>query len=116
MALSKSERRDIEVLLGSYCEKRVPEHLRDQVGITFRIKGETVTLLERRPPLLTTGRTEWTEIVVAQFRREPGIGRWSLYCADRNSRWHPYQGIRPTKTLIPLLAEVDRDPTGIFWG
>lgn len=75
----------------------------------------------RRPSQLTrsvgrTFRKEWTEVPVAQFRREPGSERWRLYCADRHSRWHAYQGIKPAKSLTTLLAEVDRDPTGIFWG
>ena len=116
MTLSKADRRDIEVLLTAYCDRRVPEHVRNQVNVDFRIRGQTVTLLERRPPLRVTGRKEWTEIVVAQFRRDSDSGQWRLYCADRNSRWHAYQGVRPTKTLSPLLAEVDRDPSGIFWG
>ena len=114
MVLSKFERRDIETVLGSYCERRVPEHVRDKVRLEFRIKGERVTLLERRLPF--RGKGEWTELVVAQFRRDQDTGYWVLYCADRNSRWHQYEGIRATKTLKPLLAEVDRDPSGIFWG
>jgi len=116
MTLAPSERRDIETLMAAYCGRRVPEHLRNQVNIGFRIRGEAVTLLERRPPLRATGRKEWTETLVAQFRRDSDTELWRLYCADRNSRWHAYAGIRPAKTLTPLLAEVDRDPTGIFWG
>jgi DUF3024 family protein len=115
MPLAKGERQDVEALLGSYCEGRVPEHVRAEVRLEFRIKGESVTLVERRPPLLRR-KGEWIEIVVAQFRRNRETKHWTLYCADRNSRWHHYQGVRATKTLKPLLAEVDRDPTGIFWG
>jgi len=116
MTLSQSERRDVEFLLQDYCDRRVPEHLRDQINIGFKIRGETVTILERRPPLRGTGRKEWTEIAVAQFRRDSEAGPWRLYCADRNSRWHAYARVQPAKTLTTLLAEVDRDPTGIFWG
>ena len=114
MAFSKFERRDIETLLGSYCERRVPPHVRDEVGLEFRIRGEAVTLVERRAPY--KGRGEWTERVVAQFRRDQDSGHWVLYCADRNSRWHRYEGVRANKKLAPLVSEVDRDPTAIFWG
>jgi DUF3024 family protein len=116
MTLPQSERRDVEVLLQAYCDRRVPEHLRHQVTIAFKIRGETATILERRPPLRSTRRKEWTEVPVAQFRRDSEAGRWRLYCADRNSRWHAYPAIQPAKSLTTLLAEVDRDPTGIFWG
>ena len=114
MVFSKFERRDIEALLGSYCERRVPAHVRAEVRLEFQIKGERVTLVERRPPFRRKG--EWTTQAVAQFRRDQDTRHWVLYCADRNSRWHKYEGVRASKTLTPLLAEVDRNPTAIFWG
>ena len=52
---------------------------------------------------------------VAQLRYDPDAGRWTLYCADRNSRWHHYDPIEPG-TVTELLAEIEQDPTGIFWG
>ncbi len=114
MAFSAVERRAIEGVLQLYCERRVPPKVRDRVRVSFRVKGETVTLFESRPSFAKPA--DWVEIAVAQFRRDETTGNWSLYCADRNSRWHVYLGVRPKKTLQPLLAEVDRDPTGIFWG
>ena len=114
MAFSVVERRSIERLLTEYCDKRVPPDARQRLRILFRIKGESVTLVESRPPLVKS--EPWSEIVVAQFRRSQQDGSWTLYCADRNSKWHVYEGFQPKKTLRPLLAEVDRDPTGIFWG
>jgi hypothetical protein len=33
----------------------------------------------------------------------------------RADRWHLYDGIEPG-TVTELLAEIDRDPTNIFWG
>jgi Protein of unknown function (DUF3024) len=41
---------------------------------------------------------------------------WSLYWRDRNSRFHAYDLVSPTARIEELLAEVDRDPTAIFWG
>ena len=114
MALSKFERRAIERLLEPYCERRVPADERHRLRVFFRIKGEAITLVESRP--LFEKPTEWIDVVVAQFRRDQETGDWVLYCADRNSKWHLYEDSKPAKTLRPLLAEVDRDPTGIFWG
>jgi hypothetical protein len=42
--------------------------------------------------------------------------RWSLYWRDRNLRFHAYDLVSPTASIEELLAEVDRDPTAIFWG
>ena len=114
MAFSKFERRSIEDLLTAYCKRRAPPLVRDRLRVLFRLRGESVTLLESQPSLVK--KSQWIEIVVAQFRRDQKTGNWVLYCADRNSKWHLYRGLSPKKTLRPLLAEVDRGPTGIFWG
>ncbi|MGH3610881.1 MAG: DUF3024 domain-containing protein [Pseudonocardiaceae bacterium] len=41
---------------------------------------------------------------------------WSLYWRDGNLRFHAYDRVAPTASIEELLAEVDRDPTAIFWG
>jgi hypothetical protein len=42
--------------------------------------------------------------------------QWTLYCMDRNSRWHLYDLIEPSADFDDMLIALDRDPTGIFWG
>jgi len=39
-----------------------------------------------------------------------------VYRPDRNSKFHRYEGLRPTPNLQRLLDEVDSDPTCILWG
>jgi hypothetical protein len=41
---------------------------------------------------------------------------WTLYFRDRNLRFHRYDLAAPSGSVAELLAEVDADPTGIFWG
>jgi hypothetical protein len=65
VAFSKVEQRSIEGLLTAYCERRVPPQVRDQVRVLFRIRGESVTLLESRPSFVD--RSDWIEHVVAQL-------------------------------------------------
>ncbi len=111
MALSEFERNRAERLLDDFARRRVPDHLRDQIRLGWVFRGDTVTLFEARP--LLRNPALWAESKIAQFRRaEPG---WLLHWRDRNGRWHAYQGAEPGR-LENLLAEVDRDPTGIFWG
>jgi len=43
-------------------------------------------------------------------------GVWMLYWRDRNLRWHRYDRIGPSPHIDPLLAEIEADPTSIFWG
>lgn len=53
---------------------------------------------------------------IAQIRYDDKTGKWTLYCADRNDKWHEYIDIDATKNIDKILAEIDDDPTGIFWG
>ena len=114
MALPELTKKQIEKILGAYCRAKVPAGLHDSVRIGFKIQGNNVTLFEERPAF---GKPElWVKIVVAQFRFKSQEKEWTLYCADRNSRWHTYSEVEPSKNFENLLKEVDEDPTGIFWG
>ncbi len=99
-----------------FCESRVPkEH--DELRLECSPRGSSITIFERRPPWNPELMgTEWTRMKLAQLRYDPSSGRWSLYCCDRNGRWWPYDDIAPSASIDPLLAEIDADPTGIFWG
>lgn len=39
-----------------------------------------------------------------------------LYWRDRNSRWHKDEGLAPVKNVDRILAQLDHDPTSIYWG
>jgi Protein of unknown function (DUF3024) len=102
-----------------WCQRRIPAPLQDQVRVEHRVRGRTVTIVEQRPPWSSTLGPEWTTMPIAQLRYAPpppAGGRWRLYWADRNSRWHLMDDVAPATTPAPLLAELDADPTGIFWG
>jgi hypothetical protein len=98
----------------AFCERRVPPHIRDQIRLIFKFRGNTVTLIETRPYFMDP--SIWTESPVAQFRFDIDKKVWCLYCRDRNTRWHFYDLVKPSANLDDLIAEVDRDPTCIFWG
>ena len=54
-----------------------------------------------------------TDLKVAQLRYDPSERTWSLYCRNRHGRWFLYDGIQPATSIVPLLTEIDEDPTGI---
>lgn len=101
-----------------FCAERSPVDLADKVRVVYKVRGKSVTIAESNPPWDGRG-TEWIEVMVAQLRYSPETTKWSLYWADRNSKWHPYEkifeGFRPGP-LASMLKEVDRDPACIFWG
>jgi Protein of unknown function (DUF3024) len=97
-----------------FCDRRVPQRLRDKIRIEADVRGKSVTILECRPPW-HPNLTDWSRSRVAQLRYDPTDRCWTLYWADRNSRWHLYDLIDPG-SLDELLGEIDQDPTCIFWG
>jgi hypothetical protein len=114
LALSELTRKQVDRILTQYCSERLPVYLHDQLRLGFKFRGNGVTLYEERPGF---GKPEiWVEIVVAQFRFNPGTKEWALYYPDRNSKWHEYEMIEPSRNFETLLKEVHEDPTGIFWG
>lgn len=103
-----------EKKLLAYCQRKIPAHLHNEIRLNFKFRGNSITLFESRPAF---GMPEkWVDIPVAQFRYDTGDNLWALFWADRNTRWHPDMEIDPLKDFDRLLQEVDRDPTGIYWG
>lgn len=113
MPLPKNIRQEVDRVVADYCAKRVPEHARHQVKMGFDVRGNSITLFEERPHWQDPAR--WIKSAIAQFRHDQKTGKWTLFCADRNARWHDYQA-KPTSDIRTLLREVDDDPTHIFWG
>ncbi len=115
-ALPELVRRRAEADLAAYCPTRLPPAVSAEVRLESEFRGNTATLLEVRPPWKSgTPPLPWTRSPIAQFRHDFATGRWSLYWPDRNGRWHIDDGTEPGD-LEALLAAVDRDPTGIYWG
>lgn len=101
--------------LDAFLGRRVPPKVADKIQLAYTFRGNSVTITEHRAPWME-GSTEWTSSAIAKFRYNPKAGMWTLYRRDRNCRWHVYDRLPPTKDLDLVLAEIDRDPTGIFWG
>ncbi len=99
-----------------WCRGRVPEHVRDQVRVEVDVADRHLTIVECRPPWRADFGPEWTRRPIARMRYTKSARVWSLFWPDRNQRFHAYDLAAPTASLDDLLAEVDRDPTAIFWG
>ena len=99
-----------------WCRARVPEHVRDKLRVEVDISERHLTIVECRPPWHDDVRSDWTRFPVARLRYTKATRLWSLYWRDRNLRFHAYDLAAPTERIDDLLAEVDGDPTAIFWG
>jgi hypothetical protein len=88
----------------------------DQVRLEASVDGNAVTIVERRAPWRPDFGPEWTTGPVARLRYVHKYRHWTLFWRDRNERWHRYHLVQPTADVTFLLDEIERDPTGLFWG
>jgi len=95
---------------------RLPVEARPLLRIELEVSNRALTILECRPPWRPDMGTEWTRLPVARLRYTESRREWSLYRPGRDSRFHRYELARPSAHVGDLLAEIDRDPTCIFWG
>ncbi len=116
MPIPELVRRLAENQIQAYCERRVPAHARHQVRLEAVTEGNAITIVERRAPWRPEYGPEWSTRGMVRFRYEPRLGAWSLFWSDRHGRWHRYAYAQPSLDVEELLAEVERDPTSIFWG
>jgi DUF3024 family protein len=100
----------------SFCETRVPERARHQVRLEFVVRGDTITLVERRAPWRPEYGPDWSSQKIAQPRYDNGSAQWALFWRNRTERWFLHADVPPSRDAGTLLDEIDRDPTGIFWG
>jgi len=99
-----------------WCAARVPERARHQVRVECDIAARHLTILERRAPWREDFGPEWTSFPIARLRYTATTKTWTLYWRDRNLNFHRYDLLDPSPRIEDLLAELDRDPTAIFWG
>ena len=99
-----------------WCRARVPEHVRDEVRVEADVAGRHLTIVECRAPWRADFGPEWTRFPIARLRYSKVTRLWSLYWRDRNLKFHEYDRVPASASVDELLAEVDRDPTAIFWG
>lgn len=111
MALPLQELERVEQLVGELCRRRSEE---GEVCVSFSVRGDRVTLVESRPFFVDP--KNWFDMKVAQLEYNPDTGIWTLYWYSMKNKRFPYPTGRNRDTLEKLVLEVERDPTGIFWG
>ncbi len=96
------------------CARRSPPD-KSQGRLVVGVEGSTITITDERPPWHPSMGDRWTSQPVARLRYQGAAGEWSLQVPDGH-RWTAYYGLGPTTSIEPQLAELDTDPTCVFWG
>jgi Protein of unknown function (DUF3024) len=74
------------------------------------LRGNSITLIERRPPWSELVGPEWSSMKIAQLRYDAKARVWSLYTCDSIDRWWPYDFIGARVERRPIAGRDRRRP------
>ncbi len=94
----------------------LPARARGEIRYELDVAERHLTVVECRPPWRPEPGTEWTRFPIVRFHYAKARRDWSTYYRDRNLTFHRYDPLAPSASIEELLAAVDADTTGIFWG
>ncbi len=114
MPFSELELKQIEQIVGAFCVRHSPVHLRDKLRLEYSIKGHEVVIVERRPQWDDPSR--WIESPTAKVKYIRSANKWRLYWMRADMKWHEYPGLSSSNRLDDLVQEIDADPFACFFG
>jgi len=101
----------IQKIMDHYTENAVSEHVKSQIKIGYKIRGNHVTLIEERQAFQSD---RWVQLPVAQFRLDEKA--WKVYWQDSKGKWHFIDDIEQNEDFETQLKIVDEGHNGMFWG
>jgi hypothetical protein len=116
MALSDETREAAARQVERFCERRSPEDARADMRLEHEARGSKITVVERRAPRNPQSGPDSSRQPIAELRYDAATGTWALYWLRHTGRWHRYEELPAAQDVGPLLAEIDADPDGVFWG
>ncbi len=114
MAFSELELKRIDRTIGDLCRRLSPPEHASELRVVYEVEGHSVSMYEERPPWDGVGG--WTRMGIARFRLVRSRGEWRLYWMRRDLRWHRYETEEAANDLGALVAVVEADEYGAFFG
>jgi len=115
MAFTEFELKRIEKLAQDFIEKkRPPVHIRNELDLGYRIKGNSVEFFEVRP--LWNNPKKIIEEPVAKTTFVNTQKKWKIFWQRADCRWHRYEPGPEVNTFEEFLSIVDNDDYACFWG
>jgi len=115
MALSEFEQKKIEKTVREYVEKhRPPAHIRDEVDLSFRVKGQSVEIFEIRPRW--DNPSVKIEESVAKATYLKAKRNWKIFWQRADLKWYRYDPVPDVKTIEQFLYVVEKDQYSCFFG
>lgn len=115
MVFNDIERKQCEVAVTRFIEaRRPPLHLRDQVDLSFRLRGQSVEIFEVRPAYRDPSTR--IEHAVAKATYVRSANNWRIYWQRADLKWHRYGPCPEARSVDRFLEIVGADPHGCFFG
>jgi hypothetical protein len=114
MAIPTELIKKIEIELQKYCNNRIPLEMREKVILVYKIEGNSIILIEKRPHFKIKNRI--IESLIAKIKYINKTKEWELYYPNRKLGWSKYWNFKNKKRFSTIINEIDKDPTCIFWG
>ena len=114
MPFAELDLKRIDRTVRGLCKRRSPPEHRDLVKTEYRVSRHEVLIYETRPAFRDPSR--WIEHGVAKLRFVRTAGEWRLFWQRASLKWQSYEPLASSRDLADLVAEVDRDPHGCFFG
>ncbi len=114
MVFTEIEIYKINKFVGALCKKRAPESIRDKLRYEYKIENQDVILFEIRPQWNDPNEQTGMPCAKLKFVRSQNV--WKLFWQRANMKWHAYGPLKSSRYLAELIAEIDTDPYGCFFG
>lgn len=115
MALSEFETKRYEKMLEDFLRKRrPPPHVRNELDLAYRVKGQSVEIFEIRPAWDNTSKKIENPIAKATYVKTQRV--WKIYWQRADLKWHRYEPHPETRTLEEFIGVVEKDEHACFFG
>lgn len=115
MAFSEFELKIYEKVLKAYIEKhRPPVHIRNELDLDYRQKGQSVEIFEIRPRWDSKKEKMENPVAKATYVKTQDI--WKIYWQRADLKWHSYEPHPTAKSLEEFLKVVEADEYACFYG
>lgn len=116
MALRELDTARVRKVVGAYVESvRPAAHIRPKLDISFRIRNQSVEIVEIRP--VWQGRPgEFMEHSVAKATYVRTANQWRVYWLRGSLKWQRYEPAPSVDTIEQFVELVREDAWSCFWG
>ncbi|MES9844451.1 MAG: DUF3024 domain-containing protein [Candidatus Sedimenticola sp. 6PFRAG5] len=115
MAFSEFETKKHEKQLRAYIDRnRPPPHVRSQVDLGFRLKGQSIEIFEIRAKWDDPEKKIEEAVAKATYVKSQKI--WKVYWQRADLKWHRYDPMPEVPSLEKFIELVERDENACFFG